>query len=88
VENSKQITQGIVLMLASLLLEICSTLYIRAVAAEDVLASAVLAFIGPFVSLPFLGYMIEAKTWKHRILLTTIYAVGYTAGSLISFLIF
>jgi hypothetical protein len=82
------VKRSIVLMVAALLLEVCSTLYIRAVSAEDIVWSAVLAFVGPFVSLPFLGYMIEAKTWTQRIALTTTYAVGYTLGSIISFLIF
>jgi hypothetical protein len=45
------------------------------------------AFIGPFLSLPFLKYQIEAKTNLQRIGLAFGYGVGYCAGALLTYFI-
>jgi hypothetical protein len=44
------------------------------------------AFIGPFLSLPFAGYMVDAKTWRERIYLALSLSLGYTLGSIIIYL--
>jgi hypothetical protein len=45
------------------------------------------AFIGPFLGLPFIGYIIDEKSWPGRIKIAFASAIGYTLGSLIVFLI-
>jgi hypothetical protein len=41
------------------------------------------AFIGPFLSLPFVGFMVESKTWKERLTLALFSGLGYLLGSII-----
>jgi hypothetical protein len=43
----------------------------------------VFAFIGPFLGLPFAGYMVESKLWSERIKMAFALAFGYVAGALI-----
>jgi hypothetical protein len=46
------------------------------------------AFIGPFLSLPFVGFMVESKTWKERLKLALWSGFGYLIGSLITIIFF
>jgi hypothetical protein len=41
------------------------------------------AAIGPFLGLPFLGYMIEATNWNERILNAVAMSLGYVTGTVI-----
>jgi hypothetical protein len=41
------------------------------------------AFIGPFLSLPFVGFMVESKTWKERMRLALCSGLGYLFGSFV-----
>jgi membrane protein DedA with SNARE-associated domain len=41
------------------------------------------AFIGPFLGLPFVGYMVESKNWKERILMALASSIGYAIGAFI-----
>jgi hypothetical protein len=41
------------------------------------------AFIGPFLSLPFLAYQIEAENNRQRAKLAFCYGLGYAAGAII-----
>lgn len=41
------------------------------------------AFISPFLSLPFVGYIVETKTWEDRIKMAVASAFGYVTGTLI-----
>ena len=43
----------------------------------------VFAFIGPFLGLPFAGYMVETKTWNERLKMAFSMAIGYTIGVII-----
>jgi len=65
-------------------LEIGSTMYINAVADKDMLATMFWACAGPFIALPFAGYVADEKTWKGRLRLAFASAAGYTLGAMIS----
>jgi hypothetical protein len=41
------------------------------------------AFIGPFLALPFAGYMVESKFWNERIKMAFALALGYAIGALV-----
>jgi uncharacterized membrane protein len=41
------------------------------------------AFIGPFLGLPFAGYMVESKFWNERIKMAFALALGYALGALL-----
>jgi hypothetical protein len=43
----------------------------------------VFAFIAPFLSLAFSGYMVESKEWNERIKMAFSLAFGYVVGALI-----
>ena len=68
---------------SALIIEICSTFYIRFVAESDIYGMMFFAFIGPFLGLPFIGYVVESKTWAERIKMAFSSAFGYLVGSII-----
>jgi uncharacterized protein YqgC (DUF456 family) len=68
---------------SALIIEICSTFYIRFVSEGDVYGMMFFAFIGPFLGLPFIGYVVESKTWSERIKMAFSSAFGYLVGSII-----
>jgi len=68
----------------ALVLEIGSTFYISAVAEKSYLSMAFFAFIGPFLSLPFVGFMVEAKGWPARLRLALCSGLGYAVGALLA----
>ena len=72
-----------ILFLSALIIEICSTFYIRFVAEGNTLGMLFFAFISPFLGLPFIGYMVESKLWSERIKMAFALAFGYLAGALI-----
>ena len=72
-----------ILFLSALIIEICSTFYIRFVAEANTLGMIFFAFIAPFLGLPFAGYMVESKLWSERIKMAFALSVGYVAGALI-----
>jgi hypothetical protein len=41
------------------------------------------AFVGPFLSLPFTGYMVESKLWTDRIKMALSVSIGYVLGVLV-----
>jgi uncharacterized protein YqgC (DUF456 family) len=45
----------------------------------------IFAFIGPFLGLPFVGYMVESKSWNERLRMALASAVGYAIGSVITY---
>jgi hypothetical protein len=59
-------------------------MYISSVANEDLSTTALWAFLGPFIALPFAGFVADEKTWKGRVYLALSSSLGYTLGSLIS----
>jgi hypothetical protein len=72
-----------IIILSALIIEICSTFYIRYVAEGNTMGMLVFAFIGPFLGLPFAGYMVESKTWNERLKMAFSMAIGYTIGVII-----
>jgi hypothetical protein len=78
----------IVVFLSASVLEIGSTFYISVVSDKDYLGMMFFAFIGPFLSLPFVGFMVESKTWKERLKLALWSGFGYLIGSLITIIFF
>jgi hypothetical protein len=72
-----------IIILSALIIEICSTFYIRYVAEGNTIGMLVFAFIGPFLGLPFAGYMVESKTWNERLKMAFSMAIGYTIGVII-----
>ena len=73
----------IIIWLSAFILEVGSTFYIRVVADKNAIGMMFFAFIGPLLSLPFAGYMIDTKTWKERIQMGFTMGLGYLAGSII-----
>ena len=69
--------------LSALIIEICSTFYIRAVSEANTGMMLFFAGISPFLGLPFIGYMIESKNWGERIKQALALSVGYTIGALV-----
>jgi hypothetical protein len=45
------------------------------------------AFVGPLITLPFIGYMVETDNWKSRIFMALSQAIGYALGALLIFAI-
>jgi hypothetical protein len=45
------------------------------------------AFIGPFLGLPFIGYIVDEKSWIGRTKIAFASAIGYVIGALVVFLI-
>ena len=72
-----------IIILSALIIEICSTFYIRYVAEGNPIGMLLFAFIGPFLGLPFAGYMVESKTWSERLKMAFSMAIGYTIGVII-----
>jgi hypothetical protein len=66
--------------LAAFILETASTMYIATVADRSI-AMIFWAFIGPFLGLPFVGYMVESKSWPDRFKMALASSVGYVIGA-------
>lgn len=73
-----------IIFLSALALEVGSTMYISSVADKDMGSTMLWAFLGPFIALPFAGYVADEKTWKGRFRIALSSSVGYTVGALIS----
>lgn len=74
-----------VVCLSAFVIECASTMYISTVS-ERSLWMVFYAMIGPFLGLPFVGYIIEAKNWNQRIKLAIASSIGYGIGSLLIYL--
>jgi hypothetical protein len=75
----------LITFISTLILEVGSTMYISTVANNSPFMMF-WAFIGPFLTLPFVGYMVESKDWKSRLQLALASSLGYTVGSFIVYL--
>jgi fucose permease len=71
--------------LAAFILETASTMYIATVAERSV-SMIFWASMGPFLGLPFVGYMVESKNWTDRIKMTISSAIGYTLGATVVYI--
>ncbi len=72
---------------ASFVIEVASTMYISTVADKHFLM-IFWAAVGPFLSLPFVGFMIEAKNWRERFKLAVASSIGYSVGAVVVYLFF
>lgn len=73
----------LIIFVSALIIEIASTFYISFVSEKNAVGMLIFAFIGPFLGLPFVGFIVESKTWKERIRMAFSSAIGYLVGSLI-----
>jgi hypothetical protein len=76
-----------IILTMALILEIGSTFYITYVSDKNLFGMMFFAFIGPFLGLPFVGFMVESKTWTERIKMALAAAFGYLIGSIITYFI-
>jgi hypothetical protein len=77
------IKKYLIVFFSALILEIGSTFYITVVSDKNYIGMLFFAFIGPFLSLPFVGFMVESKTWKERMRLALYSGLGYLFGSFV-----
>ena len=59
-EKLKMFRKYLIVFFSALVLEVGSTFYISVVADKNYIGMLFFAFIGPFLSLPFVGFMIES----------------------------
>ena len=71
-----------IIAFAAFILETASTMYIATVADRNIYM-IFWAFVGPFLGLPFVGYMVDSKSWTERIKMAVASGIGYAAGALI-----
>ena len=71
----------IIIGLSCLIIEIASTFYIRSVSQFNVGGMLFFAFIGPFLGLPFISYIIEAESRLQRFTIALASAIGYMLGA-------
>ena len=76
-----------IIFLSAVIIEVCSTFFIRAIAQNNIPLMYFFAMIGPFLGLPFIGYMVESETWSERIKQAVALSIGYGAGMTIVTLI-
>jgi hypothetical protein len=72
-----------VIGISTFIIEIASTFYITSVADKNYSGMLFFAFIGPFLGLPFVGYMVESKTWNERFKMALISGLGYLLGAIV-----
>ena len=73
----------LIIFTSALIIEICSTFYIRFVAEGNTMGMIFFASLGPFLGLPFTGYMVESKLWSERIKMACALSCGYVTGAII-----
>jgi hypothetical protein len=71
----------VIIGVAAYILETVSTLYIATVSDRSI-AMIFFAFIGPFIGLPFAGYMVESKSWPERFKMAFACSIGYSLGAI------
>lgn len=76
----------LIIFLSCFIIEIASTMYISTVSSNSPYMMF-WAFIGPFLGLPFIGYIVDEKTWLGRFKIALSSGIGYTIGALIVFTI-
>jgi len=79
-----KLNKYVIIFLSALVLEVGSTMYISSVSDKMVGSTMFWAFVGPFIALPFAGFVADEKTWKGRLFLALSSSVGYTLGALLS----
>lgn len=75
----------LIIAISAFIIETAATMYIATVANRDIMM-IFWAFIGPFLGLPFIGYMVESKLWSDRIKMAVASGIGYALGSIAVYL--
>lgn len=75
-----------IIAFAAFILETASTMYIATVADRSI-AMIFWAFIGPFLGLPFVGYMVDSKSWAERIKMALASSIGYIIGATVIYIL-
>lgn len=83
IKMSSSLVKYSVIAASAFIIEICSTFYIRFVADSNPIGMLVFAAIGPFLGLPFAGYMVDSKNWSERIKMALALSTGYAIGCLV-----
>jgi len=73
----------VIISFSAFIIEICSTFYIKYVSEENPIGMLFFAFIGPFLGLPFAGYMVESKLWSDRLRMAFALSIGYVLGCIL-----
>lgn len=73
----------LIIALSAFCLELVTTMYINGVADKNTLQTLFFAFISPFMSLPFVMYIVESKTMLDRVKMAFCSGTGYAIGVLV-----
>ena len=73
----------LIIFVSAFLLELVMSFYIAGIASHNMLQGVFFAFVTPFMSLPFVSYVIDAKTMKERAKLACFSGSGYGVGVLV-----
>ena len=76
----------LIIFFSALIIEIASTFYISFVSERDLVGMIIFSSLGPFLSLPFAGFMVDSKNWPDRIKLAICLSLGYGIGSILVFI--
>jgi len=72
----------LIAFLMATIMEVGSTLYITSCSNNSPIM-IFWAFIGPFLSLPFVGFIVDCKDWTSRLKFALSSGIGYGLGALI-----
>jgi len=79
-ELGKQLKKYLIIFTSAFLLELVTTAYIWNVAEKKPLEAMIFAFISPFMSLPFVLYVIDEKSLPERLKMACCSGSGYAVG--------
>jgi hypothetical protein len=75
----------LIIVISAFIIEVASTFYITTVADKSIWM-LFFAFVGPFLGLPFVGYIVESKTWLERLKMAFASGTGYVLGAMLVYL--
>jgi hypothetical protein len=75
----------LIIVISAFIIEVASTFYITTVADKSIWM-LFFAFVGPFLGLPFIGYIVESKTWLERLKMAFASGTGYVLGAMLVYL--
>ena len=73
----------LLIFFSALIIQVCSTFFIKSVAEEKTIQMMIFAFLLPILGLPFNGFMVDTKCWIERIKIAVSVSLGYVLGVLI-----
>jgi hypothetical protein len=75
----------VIIVISAFIIEVASTFYITTVADKSIWM-LFFAFVGPFLGLPFVGYIVDSKTWLERLKMAFASGIGYVLGAMLVYL--